>query len=308
LPIAQAHIKRSPEDWRVIEHLPEERLRAIEAGNGEHLYLCVRKRSLNTLEVARRLADAFALPLVAVGFAGRKDKHAVTDQWFSVHTAQAPDHLRLDGEQLEVLAAGRYAKKLRHGEHRANEFRIRLRDVDGIDGIEGLGEKLKAPFPNVFGEQRFGANNVDEATTWVLERRSRRVSRQQQGWYLSVLRSHLFNQVVEHRQRHADITTVLEGDCLVDGVATAPLWGRGRSQTRGRALELEREALSAYGDVCEALEYAGVRQERRKVHCAPARLSVAVCGTAVDLCCELPPGAYATAMLGNCFQLVDDAR
>ena len=41
--------------------------------------------------------------------------------------------------------------------------------------------------------------------------------------------------------------------------------GRGRSASKGKALELERDALAPYRDLCEALEYAGAHQGRRKI-------------------------------------------
>ena len=74
-----ARIKVLPEDWRVTEELE----RSF-ADSGEHYYLYVRKRCLSTIPVANRLAKAFDVPAMDVGFAGMKDKHAVTEQWFSV--------------------------------------------------------------------------------------------------------------------------------------------------------------------------------------------------------------------------------
>ena len=74
-----ARIKVLPEDWRVTEELE----RSF-ADSGEHHYLYVRKRCLSTIPVASWLAKAFDVPAVDVGFAGMKDKHAVTEQWFSV--------------------------------------------------------------------------------------------------------------------------------------------------------------------------------------------------------------------------------
>ena len=77
-----AVIKARPEHFRVTEDLGL----ALD-GQGEHAYFFVRKRGLNTLDVARALAEACGVRVSDVGFAGRKDKHAVTEQWFSVPSA-----------------------------------------------------------------------------------------------------------------------------------------------------------------------------------------------------------------------------
>ena len=68
-------IKAYPEDWRVTEDL-DRRF----ADTGEHIYLYIRKRCLSTIPVASRLAKAFDVPAIDVGYAGIKDKHAVTEQ------------------------------------------------------------------------------------------------------------------------------------------------------------------------------------------------------------------------------------
>ena len=76
------HIKSSVDAWRV-----NERLCIPFAGHGEHAYFYVEKSNLNTLDVARQLAQICGVPLMQVGYAGLKDKHGITRQWFSVATA-----------------------------------------------------------------------------------------------------------------------------------------------------------------------------------------------------------------------------
>ena len=326
----KAHIKRQSDDWRVIEHLDAVRLDAIDAGEGEHLYVYLRKSNLNTLDVVGLLAAHFNVPRIAIGYAGRKDKRAVTDQWFSVQTPlQLGGHqLTTDGKDSDVaiLKVGRSTKKLRVGELLANEFQLRLRGLDGVqsgcavldDGLRedqrgplcNLQQALSRPFANEFGPQRFANDNVDVAIDWVVNRRARQISQQQRGWHLSVLRSFLFNNVVCARQQHGDICQAVEGDHCIDGVPTGPLWGRGRSKTAGLALEIERAALADFGHVCEALEYAGVDQSRRKLYCVPEALKVLPCiePGILEVQFRLPPGTYATTMLSHTFTLIEDAN
>src|SRR5690625_6308805 len=73
-------MRSAPEDFFV------EELDGFEAsGSGEHLLLTVQKRGLNTLEAVRRIARWAGVGEQAVGYAGLKDRHAVTRQRFSVH-------------------------------------------------------------------------------------------------------------------------------------------------------------------------------------------------------------------------------
>ena len=79
-PALQARIRTTPEDFRVDE------LPGFEpSGSGEHLLLTVEKRGINTAFAARRLAEWAGVGEMAIGYAGLKDRHAVTRQRFSVH-------------------------------------------------------------------------------------------------------------------------------------------------------------------------------------------------------------------------------
>lgn len=79
-PVAQGILRASPEDFVVIEQLGFE-----PGGEGEHLWLLLRKREWNTTDLALALARWARLPLRAVGYSGLKDRVAVADQWFSLH-------------------------------------------------------------------------------------------------------------------------------------------------------------------------------------------------------------------------------
>ena len=72
-------IRREPEDFVVDEMLGFE-----PEGTGNHALLVVEKRGANTEWVARGLARFAKVPQVAVGFAGLKDRHAITRQHFTV--------------------------------------------------------------------------------------------------------------------------------------------------------------------------------------------------------------------------------
>lgn len=149
-------IKQRPEDFLVDETAAYQ-----PSGEGDHLYLYVEKRNLSTLEAARILAGHFGVAPDTVGFAGMKDRVAITRQLFSVHTPgkKPEDFPQLDHERLQVQWADRHTNKIRLGHLTGNRFSIRIRDV-GVAQVRAAKASLDRlatlGVPNRFGPQRFG--------------------------------------------------------------------------------------------------------------------------------------------------------
>lgn len=132
-------------------------------GHGEHLMLYIEKEGMTTIEVVRRLAKIFKVRRSDVGYAGLKDKHAVTRQHLTIYLPNP----RYDAELVEkigftpirVLWATRHTNKIRRGHHGGNLFSIRIREVDPTHVVAAkaiFDELVKRGAPNYIGEQRFG--------------------------------------------------------------------------------------------------------------------------------------------------------
>ncbi|QQE13023.1 tRNA pseudouridine(13) synthase TruD [Planctomycetota bacterium] len=152
-------IKQRPEDF-LVEELPLYEPN----GEGEHVYLFIEKREMTTLDVARRIARAFHVRKSDVGYAGLKDKHAITRQHFSVYLPKKDNEEEglknlLIHQNMTLLWNDRHANKLRRGHHGGNRFVVRIRDIE-INSIlrakKALDILLKEGVPNRFGLQRFG--------------------------------------------------------------------------------------------------------------------------------------------------------
>ena len=295
--------KSCPSDFVV-----EEDLDLTFAGEGEHGYFFVEKCERNTADVVRALTRALDCRDVDVGYAGLKDKHAVTRQWFSIRGVSAWP--QLDDPAIRCLTSARHTRKLRRGMHRGNRFQVTLRNVPA--GTDERLRGLMAGFANYFGAQRVNPSNCQAARQWLGSRRRGQGRRGRgagrAGWHLSVLRSELFNAVLAHRAGRGDFPAPLPGDVLQEGVPTGPLWGRGRSATAGTALCLEQQALAPYAAICEQLEYAGVDQARRPLWVTPQHLKVEAAADMCELTFTLPPGAYATALLEQAVVLEEPGR
>lgn len=153
-------IKQRPEDF-LVEELPLYE----PVGEGEHLFLFIEKRSATTLDVARHVAKAFRVRRGEVGYAGMKDKHAITRQHFSVRMTDAGSDEAEGVERLnhhpriQVLWAARHRNKLKRGHLAGNRFVIHVRDVEPTAALKAkpvLDRLAASGVPNYFGRQRFG--------------------------------------------------------------------------------------------------------------------------------------------------------
>jgi len=300
--VPSAQLKSSAADFEVSENLAFE-----PTGEGEHLYLRLQKINLTSLDVAKRLARIHGVAVNDVGLAGMKDKRAVSDQWFSVPVADgpAPDLSFCDADRsLAILQVSRHPKKLRRGQLSGNSFTIRLREPGQGDHALSLQTVAAQGAPNYFGPQRFGQDNLQQATDWLKVRRSRRISAFHRGLYLSVLRSYLFNEVLAARVIDGSWQQPIAGDIVEEDRPTGPLWGRGRSAVTLAAAELENRVLEPYAEICDGLEHAGVQQQRRSLVLVPAELSWQIeADDNLLISFTLPAGGYATTLLGQVFDL-----
>ena len=303
---ARASFRMCQEDFQVVEELGFSPI-----GSGEHVYLWVEKRGENTAWLSEQIARLAGVKIHDVGYAGRKDRHAVTRQWFSVYLPQRegyqePDWGRLNSDSVTVLDISRHSRKLRKGEHQGNRFVIGLRQVqfsNSSEFVKKLDVVLATGVPNYFGEQRFGhyGNNLREAQRLLIEAKPYR-DKQKRGLILSAARSYLFNQVLAGRVLADNWQLLIPGD--PSDQPTGPLWGRGRSLAEKPLQAFEENLLTPWRDWCNALEHVGLNQERRPLVLKPISPSYQwLAADHLQLSFTLDAGAFATAILRELFVL-----
>ncbi|MFZ2989980.1 tRNA pseudouridine(13) synthase TruD [Ideonella sp.] len=307
---ASATLKFLNEDFIVTE-LPLQ----LPAGEGEHIWLDIEKNGANTAFVAQQLADAAGVTERDVGYAGLKDRHAITRQWFSIYLpkGETPDLTQLVHPEFKVLSQSRHVKKLRPGDLLGNRFRIVLRDVAGDrDAIEAnLKAVAAAGVPNYFGAQRFGfdGGNVEQGRA-MLAREIRVRNPKKKGIYLSAVRSFVFNEVLALRIQQGLWGQTLPGDVMDEaGRPTGPLWGRGRVSTTDQAQALENGVAERNATLCNGMEHAGLDQDRRALVACPQGLAWEwPQADQLVLSFALPAGNYATSVLNEILRTTEPER
>ena len=323
-PTVSGIIRQAPGDFVVAEILPFQL-----SGAGEHLYLRIRKTGQNTRWVARQLAKRFDLAFRSVSYAGLKDRHAATEQWFSLHLPGQPDpdltNTAIDG--VEVVKSSRHSTKLRRGMLAGNRFRIILRDLSGdLSGLEARLRKLSgAAIPNYFGAQRFGKEAGNLKLLEVSDSR-RTPSREARSFGLSAIRSALFNGYLAERIADDTWHQILPGEIVydesrevyrhVDRLAgldnrhqsTGLLWGCGENKATGPALAKETEYFGRFPDFTNLLSAYEVRMMRRPLSLRLPDLAWSLSGHSLQLSFTLRRGMYATVVLREIANLSEPVR
>jgi len=304
----------------------------LPSGSGEHVYLWIEKVELTTLEVFRRIEEAFGVREIDVGYAGKKDVRARTRQWYSVRFAGDPSEGVSALSQtpgLRVLEATRHHNKLRMGHLKGNRFRVNLYGVrEGAAVIESQCRRLSEEgFINYFGKQRFGYEfgNVSRGIGVL---RGEFARHQMKKLYVSALQSAVFNLYAGRRIAEkgyevckGDVLQKLGAGCFIcmdpetddvrarqgEVVVTGALPGRKVMQGSGYTADLERrcvrdfglrpEGESAGGDDFEGAKKFG-EGARRALWVRPEDLLFERCSEdRMTVEFSLPSGSYATVLL-----------
>ena len=323
-PSGTGNIKTEPDDFIV-----EESLSFSPEGSGEHVFLYIEKAGENTEYVARLLARHAGVRQRDIGYAGLKDRHGRTRQWFSVWLPGKadPDWSPLETDNLKILQSIRHPRKLKRGVLAGNRFSLRIRNWQGDrESSDNQLQQIKSQgFPNYFGEQRFGhqGRNIDKALAMF---GGVRVKPEQRSIYLSAARSYLFNMMLSERVSQQTWLRMLAGDvCKLQGSnsqflaetpdhtlqqrmdsgdihATAALWGKGLNPAGGEVAVLENAVIADQPALAEGLLKAGLELDRRALRVLPENMSWQWTDECLQLDFSLPAGSYATALLRELIQ------
>jgi len=192
------HFRQTPRDF-VVEEIPLYEF----SGEGEHLILLVRKKNLSTNEMIGQIARYLGIKNREIGYAGLKDKHAMTKQYISLHKRYEEAMEGFHHEAIKIISKTYHKNKIKIGHLRGNRFYIKLKKVNPTSATkidEALKNIEKQGMPNFFGYQRFGNdgdNHIlgEKLAKGEVRERNPRVKK----LLINAYQSHLFNLWLSRR-------------------------------------------------------------------------------------------------------------
>ena len=289
----------------------------VEAGK-DQLCLDLEKINKDTNFVIRDITRFLQCSKSRIGYAGMKDKRAVTCQRISIFRPNA-ERLEMFGSRGIQLRNPKWEKeRLDLGMLRGNRFTVTIRDI--AFGEEEIREMIEASFremesgiANFFGEQRFGGirqithvvgkefikgrfregvmlyltHAVEGEEETILNARKRlaetgdyaeatrlfpdkfsyersmihhlckypndfvgafaNLPKKLRYLFTHAYQSYLFNRIIEERLRQGIGLNKAEGDILIDGQPSAPLFGFESAFAEGKPGEIEKQVLEEEG-------------------------------------------------------------
>jgi len=293
-PLFVGRIRTTVEDFVVTERLEIEF-----SDDGEHDWLHVEKTGANTHWVSEQLANHAGIKPRDVGYAGLKDRHAVTRQWFSVRrpSVEGTDWQSFEAEGVSILGQHVHRRKLKRGAHRGNSFRIALR-ADNVEQyrsavVERLVQIEAQGVPNYFGEQRFGrdGSNIDLGNAVLA---GHRLPRNKRSMGISAVRSLHFNDELSARVSDGTWNRILPGDkANLDGSGSIFDVDEVTPDLERRYAELDIHpcgSLPAFASI-------GVESAQRPLRMRVSDLRWEIADDALWLEFVLGRGSYATTVL-----------
>ena len=300
-------------------------------GHGDHVYLTVTKTGLTTAEVSKKLQQFCHVHHRDIGFAGLKDKHAISTQVFSINLSgqlsskKEPDWQSFDVSGISIDQVSRHPRKLKRGVLKGNRFELFIRDISGdqsrLDDL--LRSIAEFGVPNYFGQQRFGnqQKNINSVLDWFAGKKTR-ISRDERSILLSSVRSMIFNAILDQRIKTSSWNKLLPGEVInLDGTErhfqepiddtllkrnveldvhpTGALAGKSSRalEPTDEAGELESEILNQYSGWVDQLVALNMDHARRPLRIAVRDLDWQREGNNLRLAFSLRSGAYATVVL-----------
>lgn len=148
-------IKDNPEDF-LVEEIPIE---FQKDENGKYTIMKIRLKNWENNHFVSYLSDVLHISRKRIGFAGTKDKRAITTQYFSIYGNFSPEKIKI--KDCEILECFRSRKGLELGDLKGNKFIIKVYS-DGVDDFSEYNQRNseienRGGYLNYFGIQRFGA-------------------------------------------------------------------------------------------------------------------------------------------------------
>lgn len=192
----------------------EEYLPFKPADRGRFLLLKIKKQNMSTFKLISVIKSATGVDERDIGYAGLKDKSAVSIQYISIPIEVRKELKNITTERIEILDITRNDKALKIGNLSYNRFEILLTDISPEDAeiFKSRAEFLSQHgIPNRFGYQRFGEDSESWRQGRDIALSGKRLKGSREKLLVSAWQSKLFNDWLNERVR---IGRVIESDSI----------------------------------------------------------------------------------------------
>ncbi len=184
------------------------------SGDGEHIIIKFRKKELTTWDAVQIFSEQLGCKARDIGYAGLKDKNAMTIQHISLPKSVEENLSNFSHEKIKILETTRHNNKIRVGHLKGNRFFIRLKLVKNVEAKkieEVLVNLSKYGMPNYFGFQRFGieGDNYKKGEA-IINGELREKNRKLKQMYINAYQSFLFNTWLSKRIEISKLIEVFE--------------------------------------------------------------------------------------------------
>jgi tRNA pseudouridine13 synthase len=192
------YFKQSKDDF-VVTEIP-----LYEFSNeGEHIIIKLRKKDLSTWNMIQIISNIIGCRSRDIGYAGLKDKNALTIQHISIHKNYLEEIKKFEHNKIKFLKITRHNNKIKIGHLKGNKFFIRLKRVFPKDAniLHNILEKITIyGIPNYFGFQRFGIDGDNYLKGKdIIDGKLKERDKKLYTMYLNSFQSMLFNQWLNKR-------------------------------------------------------------------------------------------------------------
>ena len=186
------------------------------SGEGEHVIIKIRKKDLATWDALQIISEAVGCKNRDIGYAGLKDKNAMTVQYLSIHKSFEDKIDAFSHPQIKILEKTYHNNKIKIGHLKGNKFFIRLKRVQPMHRmkLESALEKIVTfGMPNYFGFQRFGLDGDNYKKGEALIAGTLKVrDRKLRKMYINAYQSYLYNGWLSKRIEVSKIVDSFEAE------------------------------------------------------------------------------------------------
>jgi len=149
-------LRTIPEDF-LVEEIP---LPDRGGTTGPYQICRLTKKNWELQHAVKEIAKRLAISHRRIGWAGTKDRNAITKQWISIYDVTPEEIARVQLRDITLELLGQSNEALSLGQLQGNAFDLVIRDCehDDLPGhVQAIRDGVLQGVPNYFGLQRFGA-------------------------------------------------------------------------------------------------------------------------------------------------------